>query len=410
MLRKPSQSILGSVVKPSHWLFYVTVVVSVGLHGLLLGLPLPEEQPVVEAETPKEEAVETIKLLPLNRELGEGKANQDKDESKAGKQALQPTKPESKETKQTSKKNNQTPNKTPQPQSTPLRSTPTNPPKPEPAEAKTLESENPEEPNPSNTTPQNQDPNNQATNKGNSGTDPNAPPGNNVDEIIEKFFEYDNAVAGSDGFFPDSDEELASAQHTLDNIDDVMAFYQQKQSSLDGIKVLPDPVIQDRLSNRPQSKFFAYQVDFEDTKTRYLHLLQHENIHGELKTVMFMADQEYSVEALKSFDKIAHRTPEQDRFFDTLNNDIEYISSLHRDEIPTDISLPSGVDVNKLEIHGVLPASDANIIVEGKLDQNGFAFSTQDNEAYFIQESSGLLFNTYLISLNQNEVIVASAI
>lgn len=309
MRRRPSQSILGSVIKPSHWLFYVTVVVSLGLHGVLLRSPVPEARSQPEPEEPETAEVDTIKILRLN-----------------GQDALKPvaTDGASTTTPQTPK-SPEPPQPKPQPTPTP---TPPLPPKiqtPSPTPSPSPEAPAPQ--TPASPPPPTPEPAQPAQNEQTPVT-PSSPAGDeggDTSPIPDAFpdLSYPGSVSGSNNLFDDSTLD-AEAENTTDSIAQVIDYYQQNASSQGEFAL--DVEYQN-------SDAQAYKVTASGHSPKYLHVVEHENAR-----VIFVANALVTAVDLENQRRLVQMPPQQ-RLLENQLAQANTVGSLEWSEVVT--KLPS---------------------------------------------------------------------
>ncbi|MGB0562724.1 MAG: hypothetical protein ACPGVO_13115 [Spirulinaceae cyanobacterium] len=254
MLRKPAPSFLYRFNIPSRWLLTGTVLISLGLHGALLGLPLPGERQAKEPETPEIDDLDTIKILSMDgNSSGTGSAVKPEQPSKPPEGAAKPT-----------------PTQT----------------RTDSASTRSAATQSAAQGTENSTTTSN------APNTGDGGQ----PPGSGPDSF-PTLPDYPGVQSGSAGFFLMPEVDLL-AEHTTDATALVVQFYQDQ--------LIPQNGFDSFGSIREGSFFEIFEVTVANQTPRFLHLVEHED-----KVVIFMGPKELTAEELLRNQNFATASEEQ---------------------------------------------------------------------------------------------------
>ncbi|MEM8641950.1 MAG: hypothetical protein AAGG51_24505 [Cyanobacteria bacterium P01_G01_bin.54] len=365
MLRKPTPSLLHRLNIPSPWLFTGTVLISLGLHGVFLGLPLPEERPVNEPETPELDVLanqDIIQIIPLPDD-STGKDQAENQSAPSPPAADRPSEP-----------------------APPAADRPAQPtPSVDNALTTSTEADN------TNRLDNDLDNNSvsQGQDTGNTGED-----GGNTDPF-SAFLLYDGAVQGSDGFFLNSTKDEES-QHTDHSFADILATYQNKTQQDEFKDFTINPTIVE------EGFFVVHEVtNQKNGEKNYLHLIEYNS-----KQIIVMFGRPQTLIELKTNQNFSTMTPDDQIMEKALAN-------LNLEEVAwEDVNpyLPSNINSENVLLRGKIESEDKKNELLAELRNQDFIvdYNKNTNSYTLVYQSQFDFIQLYFVDLGNGEIALFS--
>ncbi len=364
------------------------LLISLALHGLLLGIPIPAEK----KPTPVKKEPEKVKItqLPTKSSAVVPKATPSAavPKPKPSPVMASPIRPRPQPIRQAALDIPPVPPRAkviprPQPQPTPQQKNPSPTPSPTPAQTPPLPTAI-ETPSPSTPAPT---------------------PDSTVKDPNADFPIYPNAESGSVGLLVGEIDK--AARHTTDGLDQVVAFYSKE---LPARKFNPKPLTD-------EAELKVYEVSKEGGTPQYLHLISKDG-----KTVILLASQQ--VPDLKSLKSAEARNPEEIAFYDNVLKPLENDEKLVLSTVePGDIAkVPDAAkfaDTNKFQFRAktgrLSPKSPEELfaIYEAQLSQNGFAQISKEASyggalTYKITQGKFTTYMYFVVNTDNNTIVILS--
>ena len=361
---------------PVQFLVRPMLLISLGLHGLLLAIPMPSKQ---KPEAPKKEP-EKVKItqLPTTRPS---------------------PKPSSRSSPIPTPKPTPQVRQTPRPQPTPIRQPslvipPVSPqtksiPRPQPQPRPTP---TPPKPTPTPTPPK-------------PTPTPSPSPSPTIENPFADFPIYPKTQGGSLGLL--SGETDQSARNTTDGLDQVAAFYKNE---------LPARKF-NAASLTEETNLKVYQVSKEGGKPQFLHLISKDG-----KTVIVLASEE--IKDLNSLKDAEARSNEEIAFYDNVLKPLENDEKLILNAVESDdiTKLPEAAkfaDTNKFQPRvktgKLAPKSPEELaaIYEAQLSQNGFTQISKEAPygralTYKVTQGKFKIYMYFVVNTDNNTLVILS--